>query len=253
MFSRDEVRLLLSIMGMCTEAGIDRDLSEILSGPVRTLLPHACVAYGLCQPSTDKILKVKNVDFPGIFVESISREGEELLSPIASRWKQRRATIHYRPEEHRRPGEHDGNFGRWHELFHLTGLDGVTVDGITDHESDISSYFAFGKDVAGNNARDATLLSILLPYLHDAAVSLRQRRVAQERASDDQAVRISQREREILEWVQMGKTNYEIGCILSISEFTVKNHMKRICSKLDAGNRTHAIAKATRAGLLVSC
>jgi transcriptional regulator EpsA len=57
---------------------------------------------------------------------------------------------------------------------------------------------------------------------------------------------LSERERQIMEWVAMGKTNPEIGCILSISEFTVKNHMKSIFGKLDVTNRAQAVAKLTR-------
>lgn len=58
---------------------------------------------------------------------------------------------------------------------------------------------------------------------------------------------LSARERQIMSWVAMGKTNPEIGCILRISEFTVKNHMKSIFSKLDVSNRAQAVAKLTRA------
>lgn len=57
---------------------------------------------------------------------------------------------------------------------------------------------------------------------------------------------LSERERQIMVWVAMGKTNPEIGCILRISEFTVKNHMKSIFSKLDVTNRAQAVAKLTR-------
>jgi transcriptional regulator EpsA len=57
---------------------------------------------------------------------------------------------------------------------------------------------------------------------------------------------LSDRERQIMVWVAMGKTNPEIGCILNISEFTVKNHMKSIFSKLDVSNRAQAVAKLTR-------
>jgi transcriptional regulator EpsA len=57
---------------------------------------------------------------------------------------------------------------------------------------------------------------------------------------------LSEREREIMQWVALGKTNPEIGCILHISEFTVKNHMKSIFAKLDVTNRAQAVAKLTR-------
>ncbi|QEA12470.1 XrtB/PEP-CTERM-associated transcriptional regulator EpsA [Comamonas flocculans] len=54
---------------------------------------------------------------------------------------------------------------------------------------------------------------------------------------------LSVRELEIMEWVRQGKTNPEIGMILDISAFTVKNHMQRIFKKLDVLNRTQAVAK----------
>ena len=57
---------------------------------------------------------------------------------------------------------------------------------------------------------------------------------------------LSEREREIMTWVALGKTNPEIGCILHISEFTVKNHMKSIFGKLDVMNRAQAVATIAR-------
>ena len=41
-------------------------------------------------------------------------------------------------------------------------------------------------------------------------------------------------------------SNPEIGSILCISEFTVKNHMKSIFNKLVVTNRAQAVAKLTR-------
>ncbi|MCZ2103293.1 MAG: LuxR C-terminal-related transcriptional regulator [Burkholderiales bacterium] len=54
---------------------------------------------------------------------------------------------------------------------------------------------------------------------------------------------LSTREKEIMDWVRLGKTNLEIGMILDISAFTVKNHMQRIFKKLDVLNRAQAVAK----------
>ena len=54
---------------------------------------------------------------------------------------------------------------------------------------------------------------------------------------------LSEREAEIIRWVRLGKTNYEIGIILGISAFTVKNHLQRIFRKLDVSNRAQAAAK----------
>ena len=54
---------------------------------------------------------------------------------------------------------------------------------------------------------------------------------------------LSDRELEVVGWVCAGKTNVEIGMILDISAFTVKNHLKRIFIKLDVINRSQAVAK----------
>jgi transcriptional regulator EpsA len=54
---------------------------------------------------------------------------------------------------------------------------------------------------------------------------------------------LSGREFEILEWIAMGKTNPEIGSILGISLFTVKNHVQRIFRKLNVSNRAQAVTK----------
>ncbi len=53
--------------------------------------------------------------------------------------------------------------------------------------------------------------------------------------------RLTEREHEILEWICKGKTNFEIGIILNISTFTVKNHIQHIFEKIGAANRVQAV------------
>lgn len=60
------------------------------------------------------------------------------------------------------------------------------------------------------------------------------------------------REREILLLLAEGLTNEAIAARLFLSEATVKTHNRRILHKLDARNRTEAVAKARQAGLLVT-
>jgi len=58
------------------------------------------------------------------------------------------------------------------------------------------------------------------------------------------------RELECLSWAAMGKTTWEIGQLLRISEHTVVYHLRNACVRLDAVNRQQAIAKAIELGLL---
>jgi two-component system NarL family response regulator len=61
---------------------------------------------------------------------------------------------------------------------------------------------------------------------------------------------LSSREVEILEMVAKGLTNKEIGHVLQISHYTVRNHINHICAKLDAGDRTEAATVALQQGII---
>lgn len=58
------------------------------------------------------------------------------------------------------------------------------------------------------------------------------------------------RERDVLQHVAQGNRNRDIGQLLSISEETVKVHMKHIMEKLGASDRTEAVAIAVRRGII---
>ena len=56
--------------------------------------------------------------------------------------------------------------------------------------------------------------------------------------------RLSAREVAVLQLVANGFTNREIGVCLSITEETVKSHVRQLLSKLPADNRAHAVSIA---------
>ncbi|SIT40102.1 Transcriptional activator protein SolR [Paraburkholderia ribeironis] len=66
----------------------------------------------------------------------------------------------------------------------------------------------------------------------------------------ESASTLSPREREVLRWTAEGKTCYEIGMILGLTERTVNFHVNRAVCKLDASNKTHATVKAALLGIL---
>lgn len=74
--------------------------------------------------------------------------------------------------------------------------------------------------------------------------------VAQEIAIHAADETLSGRETEILQLVAAGNANKAIAWRLSISEATVKAHMKSIFAKLDVGDRTHAVTVAVRRGII---
>ncbi|MCT8159744.1 response regulator transcription factor [Pseudoruegeria sp. SHC-113] len=63
------------------------------------------------------------------------------------------------------------------------------------------------------------------------------------------AQELTPREMEVLGGVCRGLSNKEIALELDLQEVTIKLHMKTLCRKLDARNRTHAAMIARTAGL----
>jgi len=61
---------------------------------------------------------------------------------------------------------------------------------------------------------------------------------------------LTEREREVLEWIARGKSAWEIASILGISEKSVEFHVEGAKRKLQVFNRTHAVAKALMMGLI---
>lgn len=63
--------------------------------------------------------------------------------------------------------------------------------------------------------------------------------------------RLTPREIDVLAWSAKGKTRWEIGEILDVSEDTVKKHLVNATRKLGTTNKTHAIAAAIVHGLVI--
>jgi DNA-binding NarL/FixJ family response regulator len=61
---------------------------------------------------------------------------------------------------------------------------------------------------------------------------------------------LTDREVQVLRRVALGTGNKSIAAELSVSEATIKAHMKSILAKLGANDRTHAVTIATRRGFL---
>ncbi len=83
-------------------------------------------------------------------------------------------------------------------------------------------------------------------YLHDAALRLAKKEKCEMRP----LVRLTPRERECLQWVAAGKTDWEISGIVSIAERTVHNHIESAKAKLEVKSRVQAVVKAFLSNLI---
>ena len=135
----------------------------------------------------------------------------------------------------------------------LKGMATVLLQGIQDQRGSNDCLYAFFSQDATAVGDDDQVLKFVVPFL-DVAIrqvelpvrapppELPRSPTTADEPEDEQSDQLSERESEIMKWVALGKTNLEIGSILNLSSFTVKNHMKRIFKKLDVFNRAQAVS-----------
>ena len=140
-----------------------------------------------------------------------------------------------------------GAFAR--ELERL-GAPQLLVHGVHDADGRALTLFAFACRSGSIGPRQTYLAQLLAPALHAAWVRTQLQRTATsaDRASSQSVLTV--RELDILKWIYLGKSNFEIGAILKISPLTVKNHVQKILRKLNVVNRTQAIGKSLELRIL---
>jgi LuxR family quorum sensing-dependent transcriptional regulator len=92
--------------------------------------------------------------------------------------------------------------------------------------------------------RARAAMEIIGIYSHHALT----RALVQRQREDVVHTPLTPREREIMQWVAVGKTDEEIADILSIGTTTVTSHVENAKQKLDAFRRTYAVVQAIRLG-----
>jgi transcriptional regulator EpsA len=132
------------------------------------------------------------------------------------------------------------------------GATRVVAHGTHDTAGQAMSLFVFASAPDSQRPRQDYFAELLVPALHTAW--LRTQLSRNEGGAGPKAASaanpLTAREKEILGWIYLGKSNYEIGAILKISPLTVKNHVQKILRKLDVVNRTQAIGKALELRIL---
>lgn len=144
-----------------------------------------------------------------------------------------------------------------------SGFDVVRAVLEFDPDARILVFSSAQGDASIHTAISLGVRGYLLKGIDGAALSTHVRHVAQggsclspeaaERlAQYITAKKLSDRELEVLNLISKGKSNKEIADLLFVSDNTVKMHVKKILSKLQANDRTQAVVIAIQRGLLDS-
>lgn len=232
------------------------DLMKWLQGSLQRYLPHDILiaAWG------DFHLGLIHYDvvssLPGVRSESARAESiAPLLTGLFNRWiAQDRLPFSINVGEDGFTWDGVASQGPIAEA--MSGMRSSIVHGINDQRGRHDCLYVFFSKHPKRRRNESSALKLLLPYIDSA---LRQVDLLPNQYQAASGVKplptdsdnidngpLSDREAEIMSWVAMGKTNGEIGSILNVSSFTVKNHMQRIFKKLDVFNRAQAVSTFNR-------
>jgi DNA-binding NarL/FixJ family response regulator len=129
---------------------------------------------------------------------------------------------------------------------------------VSDDDKDLDDAIRYGANGYLQKSLDSDEFLELLGGLQRGEAAMTRRTTARliaglaqpAQESTDPILSLTPREIELLALVQQGLSNLGIAQKLTISENTVKYHLKNIFQKLGVQNRTEAVAHAYRAGLL---
>jgi transcriptional regulator EpsA len=125
----------------------------------------------------------------------------------------------------------------------LVEINSLLVYGMKDERTgDECLYIFFSKEHALEMKKQ--MMDFIMPHIDHVLRKIKPLQYDVVDATDSMLSisTLSDREIEVISWIKAGKTNQEIGMILSISQNTVKSHLKRIFQKLNIGRRAQAVA-----------
>jgi transcriptional regulator EpsA len=226
-----------------------------LQGYCQYLIPHEALICGFRSDNEQDFVFETFISTRYVtddHVQAVTRKPDGLLARSMAAWRQTRRPVLIAA------GMDMGDYGGFSvpfevsaEILRSSELRNIAAHGLGSQEGAISTFFCFARIPSELGAQHAYMLELLVPHLH----AMLTRVIGYGNYpvdSDDPISPITSREREILQWVHCGKTNWEIAHILEISPLTVKNHVQNILRKLNVQNRSHAAAKASKIGLVKS-
>ncbi|MGD9896398.1 MAG: autoinducer binding domain-containing protein [Candidatus Methylacidiphilaceae bacterium] len=175
-------------------------------------------------------------DYPEEWLHRYFRNGYVRIDPVVRRYASTFQMVAWTPVLQQPQGKQASAFVREARDFGMAH--GLTC-GIRDPKACQATLFSVSGKEMESELRHRSVFDHLVPHLNGAIL-----RVSGIPANPARVETLSLRELEVLRWMKEGKSNWEVSRILRLSEATVKFHVKNILSKLQASNRSHAVALA---------
>ncbi len=213
---------------------------------LRRVLPFDYAVCGWADMETaleagSTVTGIVDVNYPPGYLDTYLANGYQRRDLVLQEFLATGEPQNFVTVEKRHPGGHRNVVRRLDRDHGL--LDGWAY-GVVNADGEFSSCFFFAGRRTDRSARAAAVLEHAVPHLTEALKRVLRGRAAVLR------YRLSPREIEVLNWVKEGKTSWDISVILGKSERCVNFHVTNAVRKLNAANRTHAVAIAVARGIV---
>ncbi len=238
---------IMNIIMRANEAHDSVTLMALISSDVQALLKHDVMVCGVggISPEGSYAHKILHHNYPKDYFDELATTEGRVDSPLMQRWRSTQAPVIFQS------GRDDAEYPEdWVNLFNKYALRNTVAHGVLDVQRTLATYFIFSRIPGEIGEREIYIMKMITPHLHLALV----RALATVKefvwlaGAPHEA--LSDRQKEILHWINQGKTNWEIAKILEMTEKNVKYHVEQIFSKLKVTNRTKAVAKALLLGII---
>ncbi|MDH5571081.1 MAG: LuxR family transcriptional regulator [Gammaproteobacteria bacterium] len=118
--------------------------------------------------------------------------------------------------------------------------EGIALANVSHKTNGAAAISSVGFNGQPASKQQVVMLHQILPHLNEAQV----------RPSIWYTHELTDKELEVLKWAEQGKSYWDTGQIMKISERTVKFHLQNAYRKLDVVNRSQAVARALSLGFL---
>lgn len=240
-----DLERLLNLLDLLEAVDSEQQFRQMLDGPLQGVLPHRRLLCGTGRlmpgPAGFAPHHLLLHRFPADYLESLRDPRGLVRSALTDHGLITRKPVLVELLHDTRSWP-----AGWVQDARRHGFVNFASHSFFEATTSIVTHFCFA-DLPGRlQPRHAHVLRLLVPHLHLALVRIAGMASPPPVPSYD----LHPHQLEILRWLHVGKTNWEISRILGMSVHNVKYHVAQLLVKLDAANRVHAVARARERGLL---
>jgi len=204
---------------------------------IRPVFPHEALGcgYGHIHAGGVALDYVVTVDYPIAHLQGIRNRAGAIDTPILRRWLATREPQLFEADDPWPDAPAD-----WLACFRVNAMKNAAAHAVYDTERCVGTYYSFQRIPGRLGSAHVEQLRRLVPVMHEVLCRV----IGRLHLGDEFTARLaglSAREREMAQWVRMGKTNGEIAGLSGLSENTVKHHLTNVFAKLAVETRAQLI------------